>query len=42
MADRATVPYLVFAFAPQGVTGGIGIILALLFWHAWQWQRRRC
>jgi uncharacterized protein (TIGR03382 family) len=41
MADRATFQYLVFAFAPQGVSGGIAVCLALLFWHAWQWQRRR-
>ena len=41
MADTATFQYFVFAFAPQGVTGGIAVILALLFWHAWQWQRRR-
>jgi len=41
MGDRATVEYLVFAFAPQGISGGIAIFFALLFWHAWQWQRRR-
>lgn len=41
MADRATFEYLVFAFAPQGISGGIAVCLALLFWHAWQWQRRR-
>ena len=41
MGDRATAEYLVFAFAPQGVSGGITVMLALMFWHAWQWQRRR-
>ncbi|MDQ0145868.1 hypothetical protein [Pseudarthrobacter niigatensis] len=41
MGDRATFDYLVFAFAPQGISGGIAVLIALLFWHAWTWQRRR-
>ena len=41
MGDRATFDYFVFAFAPQGISGGTAIFFALLFWHAWHWQRRR-
>ncbi|UUL76544.1 hypothetical protein NG819_01600 [Pseudarthrobacter sp. Fe7] len=40
MADRASFEYLVFAFAPQGISGGAAVLLALLFWHAWRWQSR--
>jgi hypothetical protein len=33
--------YIVFTFAPQVVVAGFATVVFLLFWHAWQWQRRR-
>ncbi|TQJ58653.1 hypothetical protein FBY30_0888 [Arthrobacter sp. SLBN-83] len=33
--------YIVYTFAPQVVVAGFATVVFLLFWHAWQWQRRR-
>ncbi|MDE8670649.1 hypothetical protein PY310_18885 [Pseudarthrobacter sp. H3Y2-7] len=41
MGDRVSMAYVLFSFAPQGVFVGFSAFLGLMFWHAWQWQRRR-
>lgn len=33
--------FLVIGFAPQAIFAGLATTVGLLFWHAWQWQRRR-
>ncbi|WP_461173682.1 hypothetical protein M1D93_02805 [Arthrobacter sp. Z1-9] len=33
--------FLMFTFAPYAIITGLAAAICLLFWHAWQWQRRR-
>jgi hypothetical protein len=33
--------YLVLTFAPHLIVTGVAAVVVLMFWHAWQWQRRR-
>jgi len=41
MTDRVSMAYVLFSFAPPAIFAGALTFLALMFWHAWQWQRRR-
>jgi hypothetical protein len=34
------VSFLMMTFAPHALLVGLVVVLCLLFWHAWQWQRR--
>jgi hypothetical protein len=34
-------PFLMFTFAPYAIVAGLAAAICLLFWHAFQWQRRR-
>jgi hypothetical protein len=33
--------FLMFTFAPYAIVAGLAAAICLLFWHAFQWQRRR-
>lgn len=33
--------FLMFTFAPYAIIAGLAAAICLLFWHAFQWQRRR-
>ncbi|WP_461188867.1 hypothetical protein [Arthrobacter sp. Z4-13] len=33
--------FLMFTFAPYAIVAGLAAVIGLLFWHAFQWQRRR-
>ncbi|WP_157371082.1 hypothetical protein [Arthrobacter sp. Leaf141] len=33
--------YLLMSFSPQLIVSGLATAMVLLFWHAFQWQRRR-
>ena len=33
--------FVLFTFAPQLALAGFATLVFLLFWHAWNWQRRR-
>ena len=33
--------YLLMSFSPQLIVAGLATAMVLLFWHAYQWQRRR-
>ncbi|WP_458780789.1 hypothetical protein [Arthrobacter sp. D3-16] len=35
------VSFLMFTFAPYVIVAGLAAAICLLFWHAFQWQRRR-
>ncbi|WP_045731187.1 hypothetical protein [Pseudarthrobacter chlorophenolicus] len=35
------LPFLMMTFAPHTLIIGVVLILCLLFWHAWQWQKHR-
>ncbi|WP_349034611.1 hypothetical protein [Pseudarthrobacter sp. SORGH_AS 212] len=41
MGGPPTLSFVMMTFAPQGLLVGTVLVLCLLFWHAWQWQRRR-
>ncbi|WP_163161533.1 hypothetical protein [Arthrobacter sp. Alg241-R88] len=32
--------FLMFTFAPYAIVAGLAAAICLLFWHAFQWQRR--
>ncbi|MET1087887.1 MAG: hypothetical protein ABWY04_12340 [Arthrobacter sp.] len=34
------ITFLMMTFAPHALLVGLVVVLCLLFWHAWQWQRR--
>ncbi len=33
--------FLMFTFAPYAIVAGLAAAICLLFWHAFQWHRRR-
>ena len=39
MTDQVSMAYVLFTFAPTSVFIGVATVLALMFWHAWHWQR---
>lgn len=41
MGGPPAITYLVMTFAPHALLVGLVDVLCLLFWHAWQWQRRQ-
>lgn len=40
MGGPPAVSFLMMTFAPHALLVGVVVVLCLLFWHAWQWQRR--
>jgi len=41
MSNGLSLDFVLFTFAPHLVLMGFAALATLLFWHAWQWQRRR-
>ena len=41
MSNGLSLDFVLFTFAPHLVLMGFAALVILLFWHAWQWQRRR-
>ena len=41
MSNGLSLNFVLFTFAPHLVLMGFAALVVLLFWHAWQWQRRR-
>lgn len=39
MTQRVSMADILFTFAPQSVFIGVTTVIALMFWHAWRWQR---
>ena len=40
-ASGMPASFLMFTFAPYAIVAGLAAAICLLFWHAFQWQRRR-
>ena len=41
ISNGFSIDFVLFTFAPHLVLAGFAALIFLLFWHAWQWQRRR-